>query len=98
MTDQELLSLDRITADDASAYLHIPPQGCRTLARSGKIGEPILGTNRVMFQPYKMIRFKRGDDDEAQMRRLADIFRASGLSDVATKVAVALTRLADEGA
>lgn len=59
MTDEELLAMDCITARDASEYLHISQQGCRALARSGRIGEPVGMTNRVIFQPYKMIRFKR---------------------------------------
>lgn len=72
MTDDELLSLPKITAKDASDYLGIPQQGCRELARAGKIGVPREGTNKVLFQARKMVAYKRGYmPDEEQIELLA---------------------------
>lgn len=95
MTDQELLALDHITAADASAYLGIPPQGCRALARSGKIGERIGATNRVMYQPLKMIRFKRGDDEDERLARLEKLIREMGVSDLCAKITAAIVAVVE---
>ncbi|MCC8182515.1 MAG: hypothetical protein LIO45_06035 [Clostridiales bacterium] len=96
MTDEELLAKEHITVQDASEYLHIGPQGCRVLARSGKIGEPVGMTNRVIFQPYKMIRFKRGDNEEQQMQRLAERLEETGSTGIAAKRATAIIQVAQQ--
>ncbi|MCD8381510.1 MAG: hypothetical protein LUC30_01125 [Clostridiales bacterium] len=96
MTDAELLAMDNITARDASEYLHISPQGCRALARSGRIGEPVGTTNRVIYQPYKMIRFKRGDNEEQQMQRLAELLEATGVTGIAAQIATAIIQVAQQ--
>lgn len=96
ITDDDLMVADRITAGMAAAYLGIGEQSCRVLARSGRIGEPIPGTNRVMFQPRKMIGFKRGEDTEDRFARVSRILRNEGVTDVANRIAIAILKIADE--
>ena len=89
MTDNQLMKAKHITAKMAAEYLHIGEQSCRVLARSGKIGEAVPGTNRVIYQPHKLIRFKRGTPDiEAQARRVAELMEQTGKAAMALHKAV----------
>lgn len=97
ITDEMIMSADRITADMAAGYLGIGEQSCRVLARSGRIGEPVPNTNRVIFQARKLIEFKYGGSpDEERYRTAAKIFKEEGLTELATKLAVAILKVADE--
>lgn len=94
--DGDIMKANHITAKMASEYLGIGPQSCRVLARSGKIGEPIPDTNRVIFQPRKLVEFKHGGaNDEERYRVAARILKEEGLTDLATKLAVAILKIAD---
>lgn len=96
VTESELLQAKKITAEMAAAYLGggLGPQSARLLARDGQIGCTIPGTNRVYFQPMKLIAFKHGDDVKYQAAARA--FMDAGLGEVATKIAVAILKLSEE--
>lgn len=86
MTEAELYALDKITAQDASKYLGLSPQVCRVLARSGKIGEPVGNTNRVLFQPRKLVAYKTGEPLEDDH-----------IEELAQRIAAAIVKIAREG-
>lgn len=99
ITDDEIMRADHIDANMAAAYLGIGAQGCRALARSGRIGEPVAGTNRVMFQSRKLIAFKRGENaDNTRYEVVARILQEEGVTEIATKIAVAILQIVDETA
>ena len=99
ITEADLYKADFITPQMASDYLGsgVSQQGARVLARSGKIGEPIPGTNRVFIQAKKLIAFKSGEiDHEKWCRTLAQVFKEEGLNDLAADIAVAIINIANK--
>lgn len=102
ITEADLYNADRITPEMAARYLGqgIGPQAARNLARMGKIGCKIDGMNKVYIQPSKLIAFKSGQDDEdARYRAIATALKEEGVTELASKVAVALLKVVEgEGA
>ena len=97
MTDNQLMKAEHITAKMAAEYLHLGEQSCRVLARSGKIGEPVPGTNRVIFQPLKMIRYKRGGNDpDEEARAIVRALEEMGLPEIWAKVCLVLKEMYEE--
>lgn len=99
VTDADLYKADRITPELAADYLGIgyTPQAARVLARSGKIGSEIPGSNRVHIQIAKLISFKSGEEDtDAKYRAMARAFIDEGLGEIASKVAVAIIKVLEE--
>lgn len=98
MTEAELLSAEKITAKMAAEFLGLGEQSCRVLARSGKIGEAVPGTNRVIFQPLKMIRYKRGGNDpDEEARAIVKALKEMGLPEMLAKVCLMMKELYEEG-
>lgn len=98
MTEAELMSAEKITAKMAAEFLGLGEQSCRVLARSGKIGETVPGTNRVIFQPLKMIRYKRGGNDpDEEARAIVKALKEMGLPEIWAKVCLVLKELYEEG-
>lgn len=97
MTDAELMNAEKITAKIAAEYLGIGEQSCRVLARSGKIGEAVPGTNRVIFQSRKLISYKHGGPDpEEESRLLAKALEELGLPEIWAKMCLLLKELYEE--
>lgn len=97
MTDAELMAMEKITAKTAAEYLGIGEQSCRVLARSGKIGEAVPGTNRVIFQSRKLINYKHGGPDpEEESRVLVKALEEMGLPQMWAKMCLLMKELYEE--
>ena len=101
VTEADLYAAERVTPEMAACYLGqgIGPQAARNLAKMGKIGCRIEGMNKVYIQPAKLIAFKTGQDDtDARYRAIATALKEEGVTELATKVAVALLKVVEAGA
>lgn len=99
ITEADLFAAERVTPEMAARYLGrgYGPQAARNLAKMGKIGCLIQGTNRVYIQPGKLVAFKSGHDDEdAKYRAIARALIDEGVGEIAAKVAAAIVRVVDE--
>lgn len=75
ITEEDLRAAQRIDTKMAAAYLGVPLQQARELAKAGKIGELLPGTfSKVYYQAEKLIAWKRGEPDvEGQAREVASL-------------------------
>ena len=98
VTEEDLYTADYITAEMAAAYVgNISAHSARVLARSGRIGEPVPDSNRVIIQPSKLIDYKKGGCTDIEKFQVATrVFKDAGFSDAVQALALALIRVVGE--